>query len=168
MRKSNSKLDPKNFTKFKLSKPFGYYPPDVDSTVDEYENLLKELRRMVDEKDAEIESRDSKIRGLENELRDLHIQFASMELPDVEPEVQKAIFKSFKTEESGGTSEKEITVSNPNSRKSLKKHKTPIIAHKQDEKDQENENYSVLGSDIKPDFTNPVNNQEDDIFKIIT
>ena len=84
------------YTMFKISKPWGYYPPAVESKIGEYENLLREMNNKYQESKQIIISQQQTIENLQEELRNMHLEMSNIQLPDVEEAVQGYVLDSFK------------------------------------------------------------------------
>lgn len=84
------------FTKFQLSKPYGYYPPAVDQTIDQYERTIGAMNSKLVEQQQLVTRLQDRISKLEDELRRMHIEMSSMELPDADEVVAGLIMQDFK------------------------------------------------------------------------
>lgn len=84
------------FTKFRISKPYGYNPPDVEAAILQYEETVGRLNAaLVEVKQANIRFQE-RIRKLEDELRAMHLEMSCMELPDTEEAIQSVVLNDFK------------------------------------------------------------------------
>lgn len=90
------KIKAKDHTKFKLSKPFGYYPPDVDEAIEKYELALSKLLKRDKEHRAQLKRANEDLMHTRDELRSLHLQLSAMELPDVSEAVTYQVLDEFK------------------------------------------------------------------------
>lgn len=89
-------MNPNEYHMFRKSQPFGYYPPDVESKIHEYEVALKEIN---DKYVQEVQNNNilkDKISRLQDELREMHIQMSSLELPDTDEITQGYVLNTFK------------------------------------------------------------------------
>ena len=84
------------YTMFKLSEPWGYYPPDVEKRISQYEAALKDLNSKYAEQKQVSLSYEEKINKLESELRSMHLQMSSLELPEAEEAVSSFVLDDFK------------------------------------------------------------------------
>lgn len=85
-----------DYNKFKLSKPWGYFPPDVDRAIDEYESALGKLNARMSESMMENQRLKGIITRLEDELRALHVEMSSIELPDTEEIQETVVLQEFR------------------------------------------------------------------------
>lgn len=84
------------YTMFKKSKPWGYYPPDVEKKIDQYEAALSQVNQKYLEQVQINNLKNQKISALEGELRDMHIQMSSLELPEPDEMVEHYVLDNFK------------------------------------------------------------------------
>lgn len=91
----SEKLNPKDWTTFSKSKPFGYYPPEVDEEFQKYDDALSTLNKAYDDKEEENYKLKEKLVKYENELKDLHLQLATIDLPPMDEDVSKVVLKTF-------------------------------------------------------------------------
>ena len=69
------------YVMFRASKPWGYYPPDVEEKI----NDLKE----------EISIKERENEDLKSTIMSLRVQMQNMELPDVDEAVSENVLNSF-------------------------------------------------------------------------
>lgn len=81
---------------FKCSKPFGYYPPDVEQRIREYEHVLDEMNKRLSDLTRACSAKDQRIEKLQDELRAMHLQMASLELPEADEAIEHYILEDFK------------------------------------------------------------------------
>lgn len=98
-------MNTNEYTMFKLSKPWGYYPPDVEERINQYENSLREVNNKYQESKQVILSLQENIENLQEELRNMHLEMSNIQLPDVEEAVQGYVLNSFKNYNNGENSE---------------------------------------------------------------
>ena len=96
-------MKPNQYTKFKLSQPWGYFPPDVDKTIDEYEKIIGQLNQKLAEQMQRNTRLQDRIKSLEGELRAMHIEMSSIELPDSEETAETVVLQEFKDFHNGTT-----------------------------------------------------------------
>lgn len=90
------KIRPEDFTQFKLSKPWGYYPPAVEEKIKQYETIIRELSdKFLEEKQKNM-SLIQKIEQLQDELREMHLQMSSLELPEAVEAIEHFVLDDFK------------------------------------------------------------------------
>lgn len=89
------------YTMFKISKPWGYYPPDVEKSINNYEDVIGQLNSKLEEKVQQCTRLQDRINKLENELREMHIEMSSMELPDTEELVESVVLQDFRNYPNG-------------------------------------------------------------------
>ena len=84
------------YTMFRCSQPWGYYPPEVEERISKYEVALKavndkycEQRRLCMEYKARIEQ-------LQDELRRMHLEMSSLELPETDEAISHFVLDDFK------------------------------------------------------------------------
>lgn len=85
-----------DFTMFKKSKPFGYFPPDVEEKILEYEKTISQLTDKIHDVNVEKGELQQAISSLQNELRAMHIQMSHTELPDASDAVTHMVFDRFR------------------------------------------------------------------------
>ena len=91
------KLNPKNHTQFRLCKPWGYYPPEVESKINEYEHTIKTLsEKYLEQKQVNLNLKQ-KIERLQGELKDMHFQMSSLELPEPVEAVEHFVLDDFRS-----------------------------------------------------------------------
>lgn len=100
-------MNTNEYTMFRLSKPWGYYPPAVEKRIEEYETSLRELNNKYQESKQIIMSQQETIESLQEELRNMHLEMSNIQLPDVEEAVQGYVLDSFKNYNSGDDSNNE-------------------------------------------------------------
>lgn len=85
-----------DFTMFKASKPWGYYPVDVEATIAKYEKTIKELAdKNIDIKQKNL-GLEQKVERLQEELKQMHFQMSSLELPETEEVIENYVLDGFK------------------------------------------------------------------------
>jgi hypothetical protein len=89
-------MKPNDFTKFRLSKPYGYHPPDVEKAIEQYEEMIGKLNDKLSEKIQLCSKYQERINKLEEELRAMHIEMSSLELPDTEEMVESVVLGDFR------------------------------------------------------------------------
>lgn len=94
-------MKPNQWIKFKLSKPWGYYPPDVDKTIDQYEATLGKLNQTLAEQVQLSMRLKERIKTLEDELRAMHIEMSSIELPDADELAESVVLQDFRNYPNG-------------------------------------------------------------------
>lgn len=94
-------LKPDNYTQFRISKPWGYYPPEVEEMIKQYEETIGALTDKYEESQQECLRLSSTIEGLQNELRRMHLEMTSLELPDATETVEHYVLDEFKSYNSG-------------------------------------------------------------------
>lgn len=92
----NRNLDPKQYTKFTKSSPWGYKADEVEEKIAEYEDALRGLTDRVRSYEAIISEKDATITRYEDELRSMHLQMSSLELPNVEEVIETHVLDGFK------------------------------------------------------------------------
>lgn len=91
------KLNPKNYTQFRLCKPWGYYPPEVEEKIHEYEHTIKTLsEKYLEQKQFNLNLKQ-KIERLQDELKDMHFQMSSLELPEPVEAVEHFVLDDFRS-----------------------------------------------------------------------
>ena len=94
-------MKPSNFTRFSISKPWGYYPPEVEEVIEKYEETIGQLNAKLTEKIRQNAKLKDRIVKLEDELRAMHIEMSSLELPDTEEIVESVVLNDFRNYPSG-------------------------------------------------------------------
>lgn len=90
------KMRPEDYTQFRKSKPWGYYPPAVEEKIKQYEDTIRNLTdKCLEEQQARM-SLEERIEKLQDELRDMHLQMSSLELPDASEAVEHFVLDDFK------------------------------------------------------------------------
>ena len=97
-------MKPNQWIKFKLSKPYGYYPPDVDKTIDQYEATLGKLNQTLAEQVQLSIRLKERIKTLEDELRAMHIEMSSIELQDADELAESVVLQDFRNGNAGPVS----------------------------------------------------------------
>ena len=101
------------YTKFKLSKPWGYFPPDVDKAIDTYESTLGKINSALAEQ-VQLNTRlKERIKKLEDELRAMHIEMSSIELPDTEELTESVVLQEFRNYPNGPSMPMRTAEDNP-------------------------------------------------------
>ena len=132
------KLNPESFTQFRPSKPWGYYPPDVEEKIAQYENIISALNGKFEEKQLECSKFGQTINRLQDELREMHLQLSSLELPDSTEIVESVVLNDFKNYNNSNYSnsyepiidKKEENHSNVESKKEIKNKYLPFTIAK--------------------------------------
>jgi hypothetical protein len=90
------KLKPENYVKFSKSRDWGYYPPEVEKAIEQYEDVIGRLNERLVEKVQECERLKARNAKLEDECRRMHIEMSSIELPDTEEVVENVVLQDFR------------------------------------------------------------------------
>lgn len=124
------KLNPESYTQFRPSKPWGYYPPEVEEKIEQYENMISAVNAKFEEKQLRCLKLEQTICMLQEELREMHLQLSSLELPDSTEIVESVVLNDFKNYNNGlfnnnnnNYEPEEITYKNENTFESKKKDK---------------------------------------------
>lgn len=88
------KGQPKNKI-FRTSRPFGYYMPDVDATIEKYNMALEEMKAtIIDYKDRN-KQQEKEIMRLQEELTEMHIQMNNIYVPEMSSTTEHMILDQF-------------------------------------------------------------------------
>jgi uncharacterized coiled-coil protein SlyX len=90
------RLRARDFKTFQISKPWGYYPPDVDKTIREYESTISKLNAGIVAERQKSDGLKSRLKRAQDELKDMHLQMSSIEISDSDDAVQDDVLRSFK------------------------------------------------------------------------
>jgi TolA-binding protein len=91
-----AKYTPLNPGKFQKSKPWGYFPEEVDKRILQYEEMLRRMNdKLAERNHVEIILKKENER-LKEELRKMHLQMSSLELPETDDVVAQAVLTEFK------------------------------------------------------------------------
>lgn len=85
-----------DYTMFQISKPWGYYPPDVEKMIKQYEETIEKLNNKLAQKIHQLANANQRNEKLEEELRALHLELSSLELPDTDEVVEGLVLNDFK------------------------------------------------------------------------
>jgi len=85
-----------DYTMFKISKPWGYYPPEVEARIQEYESALMKTNAAIASLQQSVNQKDEQIKQLQGELRKMHIEMSSLELPEADDLVERSVLEDFK------------------------------------------------------------------------
>lgn len=97
------------FTMFKLSKPWGYYPPEVEDKIRQYERALKDINEKYQEERRTVNALTKRMESLQEELRDMHMQMSSLELPPVEEAIEHYVLEDFSQYNSPEPKKKDVS-----------------------------------------------------------
>lgn len=95
------KMRPGDYTQFRKSKPWGYYPPAVEEKVKQYESTIEALTEKLIHKNHLVSNLKQNIEQLQDELREMHLQMSSLELPEASEAVEHFVLDDFKNYNSG-------------------------------------------------------------------
>lgn len=102
---------------------FGYYIPDVDATIDRYNEAIKKLQRIIAEQKDIINQKEREKEKAMNEIQRMHLQMSALEVPDMATVQESLILNQFKnrkkTPEQIQEEEKEEQIESPKSKKEL-------------------------------------------------
>lgn len=102
---------------------FGYYIPDVDATIDRYNEAIKKLQRIIAEQKDIINQKEREKEKAMNEIQRMHLQMSALEVPDMATVQESLILNQFKnrkkTPEQIQEEEKEEQIESPRSKKEL-------------------------------------------------
>ncbi len=101
------------YNMFSVSKPWGYYPDEVEDKVRALEEEISDLKNKLKLKQDIEAKKDIRIEHLENELKSLHIEMSALELPDTAELMQKQILSEFKDFKSDGSTPKDQKKKHP-------------------------------------------------------
>ena len=84
------------YTMFRLSKPWGYYPPAVEEKIKQYEEALRNMNDKNQELTQVILSQQQNIEKLQEELREMHLEMSNLELPEIDDMIEHCVLDDFK------------------------------------------------------------------------
>lgn len=90
------RMKPSDYTQFKKCQPWGYYPPDVEKRIQQYEDTIQKLTSGFTDQRRIILELTQKIERLQDELREMHLQMSSLELPDASEAVEHFVLDDFR------------------------------------------------------------------------
>lgn len=71
----------KEYTRFQISKPWGYNPDEVEEAVDLYEKTIIQLKQVIEAKDNDISQLKNDFEKARKEIRNLQLEMSCIELP---------------------------------------------------------------------------------------
>lgn len=71
----------KEYTRFTISKPWGYHAPEVEEAIDLYEKTIQQLKQIIESKDDEVNQLKVELDRARAEIRHLHIEMSCIDLP---------------------------------------------------------------------------------------
>lgn len=90
------KMKPSDYTQFRKCQPWGYYPPDVEKRIEQYEETIQKLTDKFTGLKQEKSELIQKIERLQDELREMHLQMSSLELPDTSEAIEHYVLDDFR------------------------------------------------------------------------
>lgn len=95
------RMRPEDFTQFRKSKPWGYYPPAVEEKIAQYEETIRNMsEKFLEQRQLNLNLKQ-KVEQLQDELREMHLQMSSLELPEAVEAVEHFVLDDFKNYNSG-------------------------------------------------------------------
>lgn len=94
-------MKPEDYTQFRKSEPWGYYPPEVEERIRQYEETINALNEKYMESIHVCSNLKQDVNHLQEQLRDLHLQISFVELPEPSEAVEHFVLDDFKSYNSG-------------------------------------------------------------------
>jgi len=150
---------------------FGYYIPDVDATIDRYNEAIKKLQRIIAEQKDIINQKEREKEKAMNEIQRMHLQMSALEVPDMATVQESLILNQFKNRKKTPEQiqEEEEQIESPRSKKELLESIEKELSNTISVVQEEETSNSELNTNTESLLEETEEEEEDDgnVFKII-
>lgn len=86
---------------FPISKPYGYYPVQVDAAIAKYNDVILQLQDALTNRDRIIEMKDEEMRQIKGELTRMQLEMSMLEIPKMDSVQEHMILTQFQSSKTG-------------------------------------------------------------------
>ena len=81
---------------FKISKPYGYYMPEVNKAIEQYNIVCEELKQTIINQNIKLAQNKKELKTVRDELKNMQLEISMLDVPDMGEVEEHFLLNEFK------------------------------------------------------------------------